>query len=130
MKITAATMNPYSRSVAAQIAPQTAISEPAYLAPLDSINLSIPSDIKSGLGFGALGLLPVVGAMSNFGAGLQAQFNGHEAPTNAAGIGFVSNLAGTATLVGGAIFGNGTAINVGLGMLGLSGLTAGFAGLY
>jgi hypothetical protein len=92
--------------------------------------LSSHIDVKSGVVFGALGFVPVIGALSNFGAGVEAGFNDNQTAATGAGIGFLSNLGGTAALAGGLVFGNSTAVNVGLGMLGVSGLTAAYAGFF
>ena len=97
---------------------------------LESFSSSFNPDVKSGLFFGALGFLPVVGALSNFGAGVESGFNDNHTAARAAGIGALSNLGGTAALAGGLLLGNSTAINVGLGMLGISGLTAAYAGFF
>ena len=97
---------------------------------VESFSSSFHPDVKSGLFFGALGFLPVVGALSNFGAGVEAGFNDNQTAASAAGIGALSNLGGTAALAGGLLLGNSTAINVGLGMLGVSGLTAAYAGFF
>ena len=96
----------------------------------ESFSFSSGIDVKSGLFFGALGFLPVIGALSNAGAGIESGFNDNQAGAAAGGIGFLSNLGGTAALAGGLISGNSTAVHVGLGMLGVSGLTAAYAGFF
>ncbi len=128
MNILAAKTNSFPSAQSAKPAPRSVPSEPQASRPTESFQFSSHSNIKEGLIFGALGVVPVIGAASNFGAGIQAQFNGHDAAGTAGGVGFLANLAGTATLVGGAIFGNSIAMNIGLGMLGVSGLTAAYAG--
>ena len=87
-------------------------------------------DVKSGVLFGALGVVPVVGAFSNFGAGMESGFNDNQLGSKAGGVGFLANLAGTATLVGGFMTGNETAKTVGFSLLGISGLTAAYAGFF
>lgn len=87
-------------------------------------------DVKSGVFFGALGVVPVVGALSNFGAGMESGVNDNRLGSTAGGVGFLANLAGTATLVGGFMTGNETAKTVGYSLLGLSGLTAAYAGFF
>lgn len=120
-------------------AKQSLPTRPAMLqSPAPSVAPSAPSDtfsfssidVKSGILFGAFGVLPVLGAISNFGAGAESGFNGNSAASTAGGIGVLSNLAGTATLAGGLLLGNHTAVNVGLSMLGISGLTAAYAGFF
>lgn len=107
----------------------TKTQEEAKSAPQDSFTFS-PVDVKSGLVFGALGVIPVVGAISNFGAGMESGFNDNPKGATAGGIGVLSNLGGTVTLAGGLLFGSEIATNVGLGMLGVSGLTAAYAGFF
>ncbi len=95
----------------------------------DSVTLSYSNNsFKGGAAFGAMGLIPLVGVASNFGIGAQAGFNDHKAASNFAGAGVVANLAGTVTLAGGLLFGSGTATNLGLGLLGVSGLAGAVAG--
>ena len=55
-----------------------------------------------------------MGAATNFGIGIQAGFNDHENAAAASGYGALANLAGTATTLGGVIFGSDVATNVGL----------------
>ncbi len=95
----------------------------------DRVSFSFPAINAKGALLGAgLGVLPVVGAATNFGLGIEAQFNGKKAEMNTTLVGFFSNLAGSATLTGGLLFGNQIATNAGLALLGISGLTAAYAG--
>lgn len=94
----------------------------------DSFTFSSNNSLKGAAAFGALGLIPVVGMASNFGVGAQAGFNDHSTASSVAGAGFLANLGGTAVLAGGLLFGNSTATNVGLGLLGVSGLAGAVAG--
>lgn len=76
---------------------------------------------------GALGAVPLLGAGVNFLSGVQAQFNGNKSDATAAGVGALANLAGTGTLIGGAIAGNGGVIGAGLALLGVAGLATAYA---
>lgn len=71
------------------------------------------------------GFVPIAGAAVNWAAMIGAGINNHKnlAMMNLAG--GVANLAGTASLAGGLLFGNSTAAYVGLGLLGSSALAAG-----
>lgn len=117
------------RKPTASLTPSAKTQEEAKSTPQDSFTFS-PVDVKSGLVFGALGVLPVIGAVSNFGAGMESGFNDNPKGATAGGIGVLSNLGGTVTLAGGLLFGSKIATNVGLGMLGVSGLTAAYAGFF
>ncbi len=95
----------------------------------DSFTFSSSNNsFKGGAAFGVLGLIPLVGVASNFGIGAQAGFNDHSGASKAAGLGVVSNLGGTVALAGGLLFGSGTATNIGLGLLGVSGIAGAVAG--
>lgn len=118
-----------SRPTAYQAPAKEASSSQQEQAPSESFSFS-PVDVKSGLFFGALGFVPVVGAVSNFAAGMESGFNDNELGSTAGGVGVLANLGGTASLAGGLLFGNEIARNVGLGMLGVSGLTAAYAGFF
>jgi hypothetical protein len=109
------------------VAPQQSSGAEANLAPSDSVSFSVSSAGQSAV-FGGLGLIPVVGFVSNFGIGAQASMNDRHTASAAAGYGALSNLAGTAVTAGGLLFGSDTATKVGLGMLGLSGLAGAYAG--
>lgn len=98
-------------------------------APSDSVTFS-SLDVKSGLLFGALGFVPVIGAASNFMAGMESGFNDNQVGATAGGVGTLANLAGTASLAGGLLFGSQTATYAGMGLLGVSGLTAAYAGFF
>ncbi len=97
-------------------------------APVESFRFSGHTNVKEGLISGVLGVIPLTGAAYNFGAGVQAEFNGNDSAAPPARIGMVSNLIGTAALIGGAFSGNGIAVSAGLGLLGVSGLTAAYVG--
>lgn len=94
----------------------------------DSVSLSGLS-VKGGIIGGLAGVIPLVGVASNFGIGAQAGFNGLETATKVSAAGIFANLGGTISLAGGLIFGNETAKNVGLSLLGVSGLAGAFAGM-
>ena len=72
-------------------------------------------------------MIPLVGAGTNFAFGVEAQFNDRKAEGHVAMAGLVSNLAGTAALAGGLIFGSQTVATAGVALLGVSGLTAAYA---
>lgn len=100
----------------------------ADAGPSESVTLSSASPGAAAI-FGGLGLIPVVGAVANFGIGIQASVNDESAASTAAGYGALANLAGTAVTAGGLAFGSDTAVKVGLGMIGLSGAAGAYAGL-
>lgn len=104
-------------------------STPITHQPSDSVTLGRSHNSLTGAAvFGGLGLVPVVGFMSNFGIGAQAGMNDHKAASSAAGYGALANLAGTAVTAGGLLFSNEIATKVGLGMLGFSGAAGAYAG--
>lgn len=114
----------------------TAINRPAPQAqaeeasvPQDGVTLGYSNNSIGGAAFfGIGGAIPLIGFGTNFGIGAQAGVNGHKAASAAAGYGALANLAGTATTALGLIFGGETAVKVGLGMLGASGLAGAYAG--
>lgn len=116
-----AVSRPQTKQVKEQPAPESHSSERFEFSHVD---------VKSGLLFGALGLVPVVGAISNFGAGAESGFNDNPLGAKAGGIGFLANIAGTASLAGGLLTGNDTAKTIGYSLLGVSGLTAAYAGFF
>lgn len=124
MQIT--TSNPYAQGAFRRPSANLAsLSE----QPSDSVTFSYSNNSYGGAAFfGGAGLVPVVGFMSNFGIGAQAGFNDHSTASKAAGFGALANLGGTAALAGGLIFGSNTVTNVGLGLLGVSGLAGAYAG--
>lgn len=95
-------------------------------SPKESPTLSSGS-LGADLVFTAVGAVPVLGAGLNFLSGMESSFNGREMSTNISVAGAFSNLAGSASLVGGLALGNQTAIYAGLGMLGVSSLAVGYS---
>lgn len=98
----------------------------------DSVTLGSSSDFKGGVTGGVLGIVPGLGAVTlgvgGGAAAIAAGFGVKEAETitAVATLGSLANVAGTLTLVGGALTGNQTALNISYGLLGTSGL----AGIY
>ncbi len=112
----------------------TAARAPRALATLtaapqgsaDSVTLSAGSADFGAVGtMTVAGAVPVAGAVANFMAMVGAGLNKKEGLSymNLAASG--GNLIGTGSLVAGLISGNSTATNIGLGLLGASGLAAG-----
>lgn len=97
--------------------------------PQDQVTFSSSNNSVGGAAFfGVGGAVPLLGFMTNFGIGAQAQVNGHSTASAMAGYGALANLAGTATTALGLIFGGDVAVKVGLGMLGASGIAGACAG--
>jgi hypothetical protein len=99
-------------------------------AAQDSFTLSSSDSLGNRVGRGAvagvLGAIPVVGAFSSFGVGMGAGWDANSAAGTYAGLSAAGgNVLGTLTLAGGALFGSETAKQIGIGLLGASGLTAG-----
>lgn len=103
----------------------------------DSVTLGAGKALKSiggGLIMGALGAVPAVGAVSNglggIGAGLKdfVTPGDNSGPADAASWGVLANIAGTLTMVGGALTGNDTAMKVSYGLLGASALAGVYVG--
>lgn len=86
---------------------------------------SLSGDARAGIRGGALGVVPFVGIVANFGMGQGSTRPSIKAAGNLGGF---SNLAGTATTAVGLLTGNDTATTVGLSLLGVSGLTGAYVG--
>ena len=100
--------------------------EPSTQEPSDSFTFSADR-AKQGLLAGAIGVTPLLGAGLHFFSGVQGQFNDDKVEANLAKVGALSNLGGTASLLGGLIFGNQVAAIAGAALLGVSGLTAAYS---
>lgn len=83
--------------------------------------------VKDGVVFGAAGAVPLVGAGLNMMVSIGSQFNENSTLAKVAAGAMLSNLAGTASLAGGLVFGSEVATYAGLGLLGVSGLVTGYA---
>jgi hypothetical protein len=111
-----------ARAPRAQAAPSVAVETPA-----DSVTLS--SSFASDMGkVGFVGLAsatPLVGAVSNFAAMIGAGVSNRQglAYANLAAAG--ANVVGTGALITSFFTGSSTATNIGLGLLGASGLAGG-----
>lgn len=77
--------------------------------------------------YGIQGVVPLWGALANGATGTLSHMAGNTPGQVASGIGVATNLLGTATLVGNLLLGRPAAAQIGLGLLGLSGLTAAYA---
>jgi hypothetical protein len=86
------------------------------------------NSLKGAAFFGVAGAVPLIGFATNFGIGAQAGMNDHSAASAASGYGALANLVGTGTTVLGLTFGSGTAVKVGLGLLGASAAAGAYAG--
>ena len=101
-------------------------SEPG---PQDQVTFGSSNNSLGGAAFfGVGGAIPVLGAATNFGIGIQASVNDNSSAGAAAGYGALANLLGTGTTVLGLTFGSGTAVKVGLGLLGASAAAGAYAG--
>lgn len=76
---------------------------------------------------GLSGTVPLLGAGTNAMIDGATGLDGNRTYSKVSWTGFASNLAGTASLVGGIAYGSNTAIYSGLALLGISGVTAGYA---
>ena len=98
----------------------------------DSVSPTDFDSFQKTVGSGVLAGVPALGAVtmgiSSAGAAIAASFGSEENATVAsvAALGTVANVAGTLTLIGGVLTGNGVAITTSLGILGGSAA----AGLY
>lgn len=106
--------------------PAVLTSEPSVQEPKDSFTFSA-GPVQHGLLAGVAGTVPLLGAGVNGLFGLEAQFNGRKGEMNLNLVGALSNLGGTATLVGGLIAGSQVATIAGAALLGVSGLTAAYS---
>lgn len=78
--------------------------------------------------FGIAGAVPLLGAATNFGIGIQGSVNDSPSAGGAGGYGAIANLVGTGTTVLGLTFQSGTAVKIGLGLLGASAAAGAYAG--
>ena len=109
--------------------PRSAAStKPLEQLPGDTVTLSSNNSVGGAAIFGGLGLVPLVGFVSDFGIGAQAGVNDAPRASKASGIGALSNLAGTAVTAGGLLFSNSLTTQIGLGLLGVSGAAGAYAG--
>lgn len=110
--------------------PAKAELTPQEEAPGESFTFSSGSrtakQIGKGVGYGALGAVPGVGAYYNLIGVIGSGFANNEANMYVSGAGLVSNVAGTVTLATGLIMGHETATKVGMGLLAGSAVSAGF----
>lgn len=107
-----------SNNIRTSRTPRTELS-----TPQDSVTLGT-ARLPSIATFTVTGAVPILGAGINYLAGSADGAGRGDARVSLLGIG--GNLAGTASLAYGLIAGNSTATNAGLGMLGFSGLAAGY----
>jgi hypothetical protein len=98
-------------------------------APQDQVTFSSSNNSLGGAAFfGVAGAVPLIGFATNFGIGAQAGVNDHQFASTVSGYGALANLAGTGTTALGLLFGSGTAVKVGLGLLGASAAAGAYAG--
>ena len=93
-----------------------------FLGALDRV------DFSSGALWAGLGAIPVLGAVTDFAAGIESGFNDSKIGSAAGGYGGLLNIGGTVTLGVALLTGSQTAKYLALGMLGGAAIGGGLAG--
>lgn len=97
-------------------------SEPSAQEPKESFTFSA----SGAAGNFVVGAIPIFGAGVHGVTGFFGDVSGNRRAVKASSLGVLTNLSGTASLLGGLIFRNHVAAAAGLGLLGVSGLASAY----
>lgn len=122
MQIQARNQFPVQQATRADASPAAKAKGFETFSVLDGVDLS------SGVLWAGLGAIPVLGAVTDFAAGIESGFNDSKIGSAAGGYGGLLNLGGTLTLGVALLTGSQTAKYLALGMLGGAAIGGGLAG--
>ncbi len=113
------------------VSAKPAVAKESFEAPASGDSFTLSSfdfqDAKTALQFGGLGVIPGVGAVSNFVAGMVTGIARQENASTVAFGGMLANVAGTGALITGLLIGSSTTSTIGAGLLVASGVAGGSA---